>query len=132
MIMVPLVYVWACVLYIGGCVPGGTKCVPCDPGLARYGANCVWSTDWHPSSTILSQGNPVKTASGPLPKTLPLPTAANGKGLLQGLETKGLIPLNTTKIFLSCALVMQAPHANKKGRYPSEYNWALWMKSLKV
>jgi hypothetical protein len=98
----------------GGCIPGGTECVPCDPGLP--GGDCVWSSDWHPSCIIpnhppgcVEARSGSTMGGGPPPKTLPLPTTASGKGLnlakvkvaLQGLETKGLIPLNTAKIFNS-------------------------------
>ena len=38
----------------GGCVPGGTTCLPCDPGLP--GANCIPSGDWHPSSNAPEGG----------------------------------------------------------------------------
>jgi hypothetical protein len=37
----------------GGCVPGGTTCIPCDPGLATHGANCIPSGDWRPRSSGL-------------------------------------------------------------------------------
>jgi hypothetical protein len=48
----------------GGCVPGGSTCIPCDIGLARIGANCIPSGDWHPtnglppSSTLQEQQQP--------------------------------------------------------------------------
>jgi hypothetical protein len=37
----------------GGCVPGGTTCIPCDPGLATHGANCIPSSDWRSRSSGL-------------------------------------------------------------------------------
>jgi hypothetical protein len=38
-----------------GCVPGGTTCLPCDPGLP--GANCIPSDDWRPSSNAPGGGS---------------------------------------------------------------------------
>jgi hypothetical protein len=37
----------------GGCVPGGSTCIPCDPGLASRGANCIPSGDWRPGGSEL-------------------------------------------------------------------------------
>jgi hypothetical protein len=42
----------------GGCVPGGTICSPCDPGLgypyhrSPGSSDCIPSDDWHPSCHI--------------------------------------------------------------------------------
>jgi hypothetical protein len=36
----------------GGCIPGGSTCIPCDIGLARIGANCIPSGDWHPRNGL--------------------------------------------------------------------------------
>jgi hypothetical protein len=31
---------------LGGCVPGGSRCEPCDPGLAPIGADCQSADEW--------------------------------------------------------------------------------------
>jgi hypothetical protein len=50
----------------GGCIPGGTTCIPCDIGLARIGANCIPSGDWHPGlGTELGGGGTPPTVQPP-------------------------------------------------------------------
>jgi hypothetical protein len=69
----------------GGCIPGGSTCVPCDIGLSRIGANCIPSGDWHPTnglpplSTLQQQQQPT-----PPPSTTTLPPSA---GLLNKAPT---------------------------------------------
>jgi hypothetical protein len=71
----------------GGCIPGGSTCVPCDIGLARIGANCIPSGDWHPtnglppSSTLQQQQQQQPTTP---PSTTTLPPSA---GLLNKAPT---------------------------------------------
>jgi hypothetical protein len=107
----------------GGCIPGGSTCVPCDIGLARIGANCIPSGDWHPtnglppSSTFQQQQptTPPSTTTTPPPSAgllnkAPPPTAttcpdgsqpdANGKCPSSGSTTTShapLAPLTNTK-----------------------------------
>jgi hypothetical protein len=38
----------------GGCIPGGSRCSPCDPGLP--GADCIRSGDWLPSCSAIGGG----------------------------------------------------------------------------
>jgi hypothetical protein len=60
----------------GGCIPGGSTCVPCDIGLARIGANCIPSGDWHPTnglppSLTLQQQQQQQPTTPPSTTTLP-------------------------------------------------------------
>jgi hypothetical protein len=69
----------------GGCIPGGSTCVPCDIGLTRIGANCIPSGDWHPTnglppSSTLQQQQPTTPPS----TSTTLPTSA---GLLNKVPT---------------------------------------------
>jgi len=60
----------------GGCVPGGTTCIPCDPGLATHGANCIPSGDWRPGSSGL--GTELGGGSSSTPPTTVQPPPAQG------------------------------------------------------
>jgi hypothetical protein len=60
----------------GGCVPGGTTCIPCDPGLATHGANCIPSGDWHPGSSGL--GTELGGGGSSTPPTVQPPPAQSG------------------------------------------------------
>jgi hypothetical protein len=55
----------------GGCVPGGTTCIPCDPGLATHGANCIPSGDWRPGSSGL--GTELGAGGSSVPPTIKPP-----------------------------------------------------------
>jgi hypothetical protein len=59
----------------GGCIPGGSTCVPCDIGLARIGANCIPSGDWRPGSSGL--GTELAGGSS-TPPTVQQPPAQSG------------------------------------------------------
>jgi hypothetical protein len=60
----------------GGCVPGGTTCIPCDPGLATHGANCIPSGDWRPGSSGL--GTELGGGGSSTPPTVQPPPAQSG------------------------------------------------------
>jgi hypothetical protein len=59
----------------GGCIPGGTTCIPCDPGLATHGANCIPSGDWHPGGSGLGTEFGGGTST---PPTIQQPPAQSG------------------------------------------------------
>ena len=56
----------------GGCVPGGSACIPCDIGLARIGANCIPSGDWHPG--VLGPGTELGGGTSTPPTVQPPPS----------------------------------------------------------
>ena len=60
----------------GGCVPGGSTCIPCDPGLATHGANCIPSGDWRPGSSGL--GTELGGGGSSTPPTVQPPPAQSG------------------------------------------------------
>ena len=62
----------------GGCVPGGTTCLPCDPGLP--GANCIPSGDWHPSSNVGGGASEGRGGAPPSTTTCPENTALDANG----------------------------------------------------
>ena len=60
----------------GGCIPGGSTCVPCDIGLARIGANCIPSGDWHPTNGLPPLSTLQQQQPTPPPSTNTLPPSA--------------------------------------------------------
>jgi hypothetical protein len=86
----------------GGCIPGGNTCVPCDIGLARIGANCIPSGDWHPRNGLPPLSTLQQQQQQPTTTTL-CPDGsqpdANGKCPTTGGTTSHppLSPLTSTK-----------------------------------